>query len=94
MINMQCNTIEFITTKTRVASGSNTNKHSMRNPRAPLDPCFTPISSSPPPLASIAKKLNPSAVEVVAVGRTADADRTPEEALALGRPSRSGLRSP
>jgi len=42
--------------------------------------------STSPPLAAIAKKLNhPSAVEAVAVGRMADVDRTPEEALALGR---------
>jgi len=45
-------------------------------------------------LASIAKKLNPSVAEAVAVGRKAGADKTQEEALALGRPSRSGLRIP
>jgi len=40
-------------------------------------------------LASIAKKINPSAVEVVVVGRTADAGRTPEAALEPRTPSRS-----
>jgi len=45
-------------------------------------------------LASIAKKINPSAMEAVAVGRRAGEDKTLEAALEPGRPSRSGLRSP
>ena len=39
------------------------------------------LQASSPPLASIAKKINPSAVEVVAVGRTVGASRTLEAAL-------------
>ena len=42
-----------------------------------------------PPLASIAKKVKPSVVEDVAVGRTAGAGRTLEVALELEIPSRS-----
>jgi len=44
-------------------------------------------------LASIAKKISPSVVEAVAVGRMAGEDKTLEAALERGRPSRSGLRS-
>jgi len=44
-------------------------------------------------LASIAKKIIPSAAEVVAVGRTAGAGRTPEAALEPGTPSRSGQKT-
>jgi len=51
-------------------------------------------SCSSPPLVSIAKKINPSATEAVAVGRRAGEDKTLEAALEPGRPSRSGLRSP
>ena len=43
-----------------------------------------------PPLASIAKKVKPSAVEEVAVGKTAGAGRTLEAALEPERLSRSG----
>jgi len=39
-------------------------------------------------------RANASVAEEVVVGRTADAGKTLEEALVLGRPSRSGLRSP
>ena len=45
-----------------------------------------------PPLASIAKKVNPSAVEEVVVGRMAGADRTLEAALEPEISSRSGLK--
>ena len=46
-----------------------------------------------PPLASIAKKVNPSAVEEVVVGRTAGAGRTLEAALEPGTLSRSGQKT-
>jgi hypothetical protein len=54
----------------------------------PLYPSITPSSS--PPLASIAKKISPSAVEAVAVDRKTGVGRTPEAALELGTLSRSG----
>jgi len=46
-------------------------------------------------LASIAKKISPSAVEAVAVavGRRAGEDKTLEEALEPGKLSRSDLRT-
>jgi len=44
-------------------------------------------------LASIAKKISPSAVEAVAVGRRAGEDKTLEVALEPGRLSKIGLRT-
>jgi len=44
-------------------------------------------------LASIAKKINPSAAEAVVVGRKAGVGRTPENALEPGTPSRSDPRT-
>ena len=71
-------------------SGSKIKLHetSKSSPRSML---HSNLNSSPA-LASIAKKLNPSVAEAVAVGRRAGADKTLEAALEPEKLSKSDLR--
>ena len=67
----------------RKPKANDLHEKSMSSPRSKHSKALSP------PLASIAKKVKPSAVEEVAVGKTAGAGRTLEAALELEIPSRS-----